>query len=133
MGKQMHKNRVRAGAVKNMPVVVHILLYVKYVAKQFLAKGFQQIILGLKVSIEGGSSNVCLFNDLPHSDLMKALLGEQTGKGMKNSLPCFSLPPIHTYLHTIFEFCSVTNTTTISYVAIWSQNGIIITEHIVLY
>ena len=112
-----------------MPVwLFGVVLRIEDMAKQLLAKSFQQIVLGFKMGIKCGSANVGGFYDLVYRDLVEILLREQLGEGIKNSLPSLSLASVHNILRTFFEFCSVTNSCGISYVAVATYLHIIITE-----
>ena len=95
MLQQVQKHRCCAATIKNMPVFVFIFFSIKYMAEQFLTKGFQQKILGFKMGIEGGAANIRSFYDFSHRDLAVIFFGKQLGKRVKNRFPGFSLPSVH--------------------------------------
>ena len=92
--EQVQKHGIRGVAVKNMLVVV-AFHGVKEVAKQLFTQGLQQILLGFKVGIEGGSAHIRQLDDLAHGDLTEVLGRKQSDQCRKNRFPGFSLSSVH--------------------------------------
>ena len=72
------------------------------VGKQLRAQFPEQVILGLKMGIEGGAPHVGSVDDLLHGDFVIALLGEQLTEGIKDRLSGLFLPPVHSILQNSF-------------------------------
>jgi len=101
--EQVKEHRFSAAAIKNVAMlVVRIKLGVEEMAEQFFAEGFEQIILGLEMGIEGGSADICFFDDLAHGDVVIIRSGKEFRKGMKDRFSGFSLSPIHSVSPYIF-------------------------------
>jgi hypothetical protein len=59
-----------------MPVIVGVIPgSVENVAEQLLAQFLQQVVLGFKMGIEGGSADISPVDDVRHGDLMDVFLG----------------------------------------------------------
>lgn len=96
---QMQKHGVRLTAAGIMIMSVgQAHSRVDDMPEQFLAQGFQQRILRLKMGIEGCSSHIGYINNLLHGDLIVLLLGKQLRKSGENCILRFSLPSVHVCL-----------------------------------
>ena len=104
MLNQMQENGIRAIAVKNMSVMMtRVMFSIENMAEQFFAEFLQKIILGFKVRVKGGSSHIRPVDNFSHRNLAEIFFGKQLRKGVKNSLPGFSLASIH--MHSPYNFC----------------------------
>ena len=93
-----------AVAVKDVLVIVSgAVLRIKQMAKQFLAKRFEQEILGFKMRIESRSAYICAVDNIPNGYLVIMLFEKKLGESVKNSFPCFSLPSVHLFSPYIFR------------------------------
>ena len=112
MPEQMQKHRLAGSAIKNMVMVrTFFQSIIKNMAEKLLAQSLEQIVLGFKMGIEGGSTYIGPLDNLPYRDLPKILLGQQFNKGAKNSISGFSLPSVHRFLRTFLRNCSVSYNT----------------------
>ena len=80
--------------------------------KKFLAKGFEQVFLGLKMGIEGSTTHIGPFNDLSNGDVLHVFFRKQIGECSENGFPGFFLPSVHTFS----PICSVSIMSLVLYI-----------------
>lgn len=66
----------------------------EYMVKDLAAQAAEQIVLGLKMGIEGAAADIGFVNDLLHGDGAVLLLFQQGLQRLKNSCPCFLLTSV---------------------------------------
>ena len=121
----MEKSGIGGFAVKNMGVRMFVSACgFKNVIEKLAAQLSQQKILGFKVGIEGGASNVCQLYDFADRNVGEVLFRQKLREGGKNGLPCFSLTSVRdAHLRTICQKCSVSNIPKKQYVAFLLPRG----------
>ena len=85
----------------------------KDMGKYFGAKNLQQFVLRFEVRVECTASYIRLIDYVLYRNTGIILLFQQTGKSVKNGLPCFLLSSVHcdppeqiTYYCSVMNFCA---------------------------